>query len=48
MMLVEVPGGHLLRPKLEGNAEDLVPLVLHQRGGDRRIDAAAHRDGDLH
>src|SRR2546428_5929346 len=48
MMLVEVPGGHLLRPELQCDPKDVVARLLHQRGGNRRVDAAAHGDGDLH
>src|SRR5260370_1762856 len=48
MMLVEVLQRHLLRPELQCHAEDVVALVSHQRGGHRRVDAAAHGDGDLH
>jgi len=31
-------------PDLHGHADHLGPLLLEQRRGNRRIDAAAHRD----
>ena len=35
VVLVEVAGGHLLRPQLQGHAKDLVTLLEHQGSGDR-------------
>ena len=48
VVLVEVLERHLLGPELEGDAEDVMALLTHQGRGDRRVDAAAHRDGDFH
>src|SRR5207245_5697013 len=35
-------------PLLQGDADDVVPLALEQRGSDGRIDTARHGDGDFH
>ena len=40
--------GIVTRPLLQRHTDDLVALRLQQRGGDRRIDPAGHRDGDSH
>ena len=39
-------GVGLAAPQLEGDAGDVVPLLEQQRGRDRRVDPAAHRDED--
>src|SRR5438552_12352503 len=40
--------GVIARPLLQGHADHVMALRLQQRGGDRRVDAARHRDGDPH
>src|ERR1700737_231596 len=47
-MFVEVSYGHLLRPELQRDPKNVVALGSPHRGGHRRVDAAAHRDGDFH
>jgi hypothetical protein len=42
------PGVALAAPQAHRHADDVVSVALQQRGGNGRVDAAAHRDHHLH